>query len=264
MMVAESFFRITPLWTLSLLLFLAMAAAREIGIWVRRRVGAARSGNSGNENYILSAVLGLLALLVAFCFSMALDRYEVRCGLVVSEANALSTSYQRTALLDDSTRLRGLLVEYADARLTYGLNGGEVQNAARQKADQLRPQIWAETVRLVEPGRQTPLVDFILSPLGNAFDLAQSRKSALDAQMPILVLGVLTIYFIAAAAVLGYASAEAARRDRAILLALFGLFALVLGVILDLDRPREGLIPIPQGAMMETVKAMRAQFELSQ
>ncbi|MDR2189528.1 MAG: hypothetical protein LBE62_16020 [Azonexus sp.] len=259
-MIAEKFFWDTPLWALSLLMFLMMAAARELGVWVRRRAGAARAGSSGNENYILSAVLGLLALLVAFSFGMALDRYEARCKLVVSEANALSTAWQRTALLDDAGHLRRLLLDYAGARLDYGLTGGEAQDAAARQAEQLQPQIWAEAVRLVEPSRQTPLPAFALTPLGDAFDLAQSRKAALEAHMPVLVLGALAIYFIAAAIVLGYASAAVAKRDRVILLALFALFALVLGVILDLDRPREGLIPIPQGAMIDTVTVMRAQF----
>lgn len=260
-MTADTFFWNTPLWVVSILLFLAMAAAREIGVWARHRAGASRKGSTGNESYILSAVLGLLALLVAFSFGMALDRYDARCKLVVSEANALSTTWQRTALFDHPEQLRGMLLDYADARLTYGLTGGETQETAARKTNQLQPQIWAEAVRLVAPNRQTPLPAFTLAPLSDAFDLAQARKAALQAHMPALVLSVLTIYFIAAALVLGYASAEVAKRDRVILLSLFALFALVLGVILDLDRPREGLIPIPQGAMADTVQMMRAEFD---
>ncbi|MDR2220233.1 MAG: hypothetical protein LBE24_06590 [Methylobacillus sp.] len=260
-MTADTFFWNTPLWVVSILLFLAMAAAREAGVWARRRAGFAKAVSTGNESYILSAVLGLLALLVAFSFGMALDRYDARCKLVVSEANALSTAWQRTALFDHPGQLRGLLLEYADARLAYGLTGGEAQELAAQKAEQLQPQIWNEAVHLIEPSRQTPLPAFTLSPLSDAFDYAQARKAALQAHMPALVLSVLTIYFIAAALVLGYATAQIAKRDRVILLSLFALFALVLGVILDLDRPREGLIPIPQGAMTDTVQMMHAQFD---
>jgi hypothetical protein len=58
--------------------------------------------------------------------------------------------------------------------------------------------------------------------------------------------------------VLGYASARAEARHRVASFALFGLFTLALGVILDLDRPREGLIDLPQGAMVDAVALMRS------
>jgi hypothetical protein len=199
---------------------------------------------------------------VAFSFGMALNRYEARRELVVTEANALGTAYLRTAVLDDPARLRRLMLQYAEARLTYGRIGGGAVKAARaaaDEADQLRPQIWAEAVRLIAPSRETPLAGFVLSPLDAAFDAASERKAELQARMPLVVLGTLCAYFVAAAAVLGYASAHAEARHRVASFALFGLFTLALGVILDLDRPRGGLIDLPQGAMVDTVAMMRSQ-----
>src|SRR6478735_9623096 len=52
------------------------------------------------ESYLVGGILGLLALLLAFSFSMALDRYEERRHLVVKEANAIGTAYLRAQLLD--------------------------------------------------------------------------------------------------------------------------------------------------------------------
>lgn len=258
-MTAEMFFREAPLWSALFLLFVAMGLAREFGAWARRREGrvARTEGGATDEGYIVSAVLGLLALLVAFSFGMALNRYEARRELVVTEANALSAAYQRTALLDDPARLRRLMVAYAMDRLTYGENDDRAA-AAEQRADQLRPQVWAEAVRQIDPSRDTPLAGFILSPLGDAFDAASAREAELKARMPLVVLVTLSVYFVAAATVLGYASARAEARHRVASFALFGLFTLALGVILDLDRPIGGLINLPQGAMVETVEMMQA------
>jgi len=160
-------------------------------------------------------------------------------------------------VLDDPAKLRRLMLRYTLARLAYGQVGGSAQ-AAELAADRLRPQVWAEAVRLVAPSHETPLAGFILSPLGEAFDAASARKAELQARMPLAVLVTLTAYFVAAAAVLGYASAGAKARHRVASFALFALFTLALGVILDLDRPRGGLIDLPQGAMVDTVSMMRS------
>jgi hypothetical protein len=257
-MTAERFFREAPLWSILLLLFLVMGVARELGAWARRVEGRIprKEGGATDEGYILSAVLGLLALLVAFSFGMALNRYEKRRELVVTEANAIEAAYQRSALLDDPAALRGLMLQYAQARLEYGEVGGEAP-AAEREADRLRPQVWAEAVRQVAPSRDTPLAGFILAPLDEAFDTASERKAELQARMPLVVLVTLSVYFAAAAAVLGYASERAQARHRVASFALFGLFILALGVILDLDRPNGGLIHLPQGAMADTVAMMR-------
>lgn len=255
----ERLFREAPLWSALLLLFVVMGLAREFGAWARRREGRVvrNTGGATDEGYILSAVLGLLALLVAFSFGMALNRYEARRELVVTEANALGTAYLRTAVLDDPAKLRGLMLQYARSRLAYG-EMDEDWPAAERDAERLQPLVWAEAARQVGPSRETPLAGFILSPLGDAFDAASARKAELRARMPLVVLVTLSVYFIAAATVLGYASAHAEARHRVASFALFGLFTLALGVILDLDRPADGLIGLPQGAMIDTLAMMRS------
>ena len=75
---------------------LAIFVAAEIG----RRVGllAARQKQE-NISTIEGAILGLLALLIAFTFSMALSLYEVRRDAVLNEANAIGTTALRARLL---------------------------------------------------------------------------------------------------------------------------------------------------------------------
>jgi len=46
-----------------------------------------------------AALLGLLALLLGFTFSMALTRFDTRKELVLEEANAIGTTYLRARLL---------------------------------------------------------------------------------------------------------------------------------------------------------------------
>ena len=68
---------------------------------------------------IVAATLGLLAFMLAFTFGMAASRFEERRQAVLSETNAINTTYLRAALLPDpmSGDTRNLLREYVDVRL---------------------------------------------------------------------------------------------------------------------------------------------------
>ena len=264
-MSTEWVFQNAPPWLLLLLLFGSMALASELGGWLhkRARLRATDAIDKEAEGYILSGVLGLLALLVAFTFGMSLSRYDVRRELVVKEATALTTAYLRTSLLEEPGRLRALMHQYAQVRLEFGLTGGERGRAADRKALAMQPIIWAEAVKLVQPARQTPLPQFVLAPLNEAFDTATARRTALAARLPGNVLLTLVLYLIASAALLGFAVAGANWRLRVATLALFALFSLALGVIIDLDEPRRGPVPVPQWAMAETVRLMAGEFPLT-
>ena len=91
-------------------------AATEIGRWL-----GARAGDRGGDEVstLEGAVLGLLALMIAFTFSMALSRFEGRRDAVLNEANAIGTTALRARLLPapQSTETLKLLREYVQVRL---------------------------------------------------------------------------------------------------------------------------------------------------
>src|SRR5262245_54435690 len=99
-----------PLWEIGLFLIGGMFLAGLLGAWSRRRFerrgGDEKEEGSGQEGYVVSAVMGLLALLVGFTFSMAIDRFDTRREHVLTEANAIGTTYLRTQLLEEPHRAR--------------------------------------------------------------------------------------------------------------------------------------------------------------
>jgi len=80
-------------------LFICMLLAMEIGFRSGRRRQAYATEAITQANAVLAAMLGLLALLLAFTFSAALQLYEDRSHTVVAEANAIATTYLRAHLL---------------------------------------------------------------------------------------------------------------------------------------------------------------------
>ncbi|MEO8308709.1 MAG: hypothetical protein ABI616_11795 [Pseudomonadota bacterium] len=74
--------------------------ATELGFRLARWRGATvdEAGKS-HVSSLQGALLGLLALLLGFSFSMAISRYDTRRSLVLEEANAIGTTYLRAGFL---------------------------------------------------------------------------------------------------------------------------------------------------------------------
>src|SRR5215469_14965767 len=105
-----------PIWPIGVALLALLTGAFFLGRFMHRR--ATRRGrvrqNTAFDGFIVSAVLGLLALLLGFTFSLAIQRFEERRQLVMQEANAIGTAYLRAQLLDSPhrERLSRLIVDY--------------------------------------------------------------------------------------------------------------------------------------------------------
>ena len=93
-------------------------------------------GKSEREDFdtVLTATLTLLALIIGFSFSMAVNRYDQRKNYEEAEANAIGTEYARADLLpaDDAMKLRELLRRYVNQRISF-YRGDEPQSNDAQK-----------------------------------------------------------------------------------------------------------------------------------
>lgn len=250
----------TPLWLLTPLLFLSLMAAWETGRRLRRRLARNANGEAAEHDYILNGILGLLALLVAFTFGLALDRYDARRELVVEEANAISTAEMRVRLLDapQGARLAGLFRQYADTRLRYGEAIAAKKPPLRAASLALRARITAETLAALQPIRTTPLAAMITPAVNDALDIGVTREATHASRIPTAVLAVLVVYALVSAGVLGSALDAAGRRNRGMSALLFLLLTMAIMVILDLDRSQEGFIRISQEPLAQLVDGFAA------
>lgn len=247
---------------------IAVLVAFAVGYWLHSHsfgVGKTSSLEQSQEGLIVSGVMVVLGLLLGFTFSLALDRFEQRRMLVVTEANAIGTSYLRAQLLDepDRTRLSQLLVAYTDNRIELGSEPSSSERKALvQKNDQLLTQIWAA----VSAALDTPKGKSLSTPLTLTFneliDLDTERKVARTASIPGLVLLMLYVFLIVTAGVVGFVLSG--RRPRVMALVMFSLFWLAMTIIADLIRPTAGTILESQQPMLMTQKLLeqpRADFD---
>ncbi|WP_338645221.1 hypothetical protein [Novosphingobium olei] len=245
-----------PLMLVGSGLLLAMIGSYGLGSVLHGVLLRGRPDTSTNdESYVLSGVFGLLALLMAFGFSLAIGRYETRRELVTSEANAISTMASRLSLLDEAQRAALLtpLATYARARAQSGLIDDDTrwEKAAREAAlqcDGFGKRLFA-TLRSMPPDTRGPS---LTQAYNDMCDVATARHAARKARLPAEVLLLLALYCCAGATMLGYTLAGTGKRHLLASAIFFALLSSAFVTILDLDRPRGGAILVPQEEL-ETV-----------
>ena len=88
------------------ILFVFMVLAIEAGYRIGGRTQSLVNESTKTQiNAIQASLLGILALLLGFTFSLSLQRFDSRSEAVVNEANAIGTTYLRAQLLPSACLL---------------------------------------------------------------------------------------------------------------------------------------------------------------
>lgn len=233
--------------------FLAAAeGGYRIGERVRRRAGSSEVPEMGTT---VGGLLALLGLLLAFTFGMAGERFDRRKTLVVEEANAIGTAWLRTDLVPEPerTQARDALRQYAQARLDAV--DFSKRDAALARSEQLHGTLWASTVAAAAAS-PTPTVALFVSAVNEVIDMHARRvTAAMRNPIPPAIFSTLYAVAILVLGVLGYARGLTGDRSAVATAILSLVLGVVIVLILDLDRPYEGLLTVSQQAIQE-VRAM--------
>ena len=100
-----SFIYNTPAGIIVLILFILMMISNLVGYQLKLYYNKKTSGLLPDEpTSAEGALLGLLALLLGFTFSMSSSRYDTCRQIIVEEANDIGTAILRADLYPDSIR----------------------------------------------------------------------------------------------------------------------------------------------------------------
>jgi hypothetical protein len=198
------------------------------------------------------ATLGLLAFLVAFVTSMAVSRFDSRRQLVIDEANAIGTTWLRAGYLDEPyrTEIRQLLRDYVDVRVH--LPSLVTLAEVRARSEQIHGELWARAEVLARQNQGSTVAALFISSLNDTIDLHTKRVIALTAgRLPETILIGIFLVALLAMALLGFQSSFHGKRSAIALVGLVLVFSLLILLIIDLDRPGEGLLRVSQQAMID-------------
>jgi hypothetical protein len=202
----------------------------------------ARSRLTGVE----TAIFGLMGLMIAFTFSGAAARYELRRQLTVEEANAIGTAYLRLDLLPAASQpaLRDRFRRYVTARIAVYrvLPDIETSNAQAAIATTLQQEIWTGVLAaLKEAPPQATIV--VVPALNQMIDITTARAIAALTHTPKLIFSVLLILGLVCSMLAGYVLAYTNTGNvRLHVVAFAVVVTLTIYLIFDLDYPRFGII----------------------
>jgi hypothetical protein len=254
------FFRLSSL-ELGLLLFAVVLGMTLLGILAGHRLRDKADILREPVGVVQAALLGLVALILAFGLTMAVGRYDSRRAAVVADANAIGTTYLRAQTLRDPIRTRSLaeLRRYTDASiaLSEAVPGSADARAAIAEGARLQRSLWRLAGEALAGSPRDSAPRLYVETLNEMIDQQTVRVSALNNRVPTAVL---VIEVVGAAVGLGLLALYLAILSRGVVaVVLAAAFVSVLLLItFDLDRPTRGLVTVPDTPLV----ALRASMEL--
>lgn len=247
-----------PLWTILPLTVALALLSVELGYrFAQYRQRGDQQVKESSLGGMVGGTLGLLAFMSAFTFGLAASRFESRRQVLLTETNAIGTTYLRTAMIPEpmGTESRNLLREYVDVRLK-GVQQPDQLAQALARSEELHNQLWAQAVAATEKER-SPMTSIYVQSLNQVIDTHATRLLALRSRVPGVIWIVLYLLGFLVMLLIGYqAGLGDSRRSFAAVALILG-FSLVLYLIADLDRPGQGTLEVSQQSMIDLRNSMK-------
>jgi hypothetical protein len=230
----------------AVLLFLLLAS--ELGFRLARRVHPGGEAPASEVSAIQGAVLGLLALLLGFTFSLAMARFEARKELVRNEANVIGTAYLRSELLPEPQRdhVARLMREYLETRFELQRRGFARQalGAIHLHSGKLQAQMWNDVMTAAKAAPDSEMMSLVVSSMNELIDTHGLQMAAVRSRVPISVFMLLVGVAVASLGLTGYASGPHHRQSLVLNVVVSVLITAVVMLIFDLHRPSRGIITV--------------------
>lgn len=239
------------------ILFILILLSIEVGnLFGKRYHKKTGEDIKSQTNAIMGGVFGLLALLLGFTFSIALNRFDSRTEAQIEEANAIGTALLRTALLPEPYHIEGdqLLQQYVDVRLeliNVDLTKVVERRRLLRKTEKIQDAIWATATAAVEIDPRPVTTGMFITALNKMIDAQEKRNTIQEQHVPEPIFLLLFLVFIAAGALMGYAKGLSKNRSRIPTTIFIFLITLVVFIIIDLDRPKRAIIKVSQASMLD-------------
>lgn len=247
-MLCDALFFSLSSWAVALIIFAVVASVTAAGVLLGRHLREHHETLREPFGVMQGALLGVVGLILAFGLSLAVGRYEDRRAAVVSEANAIGTTYLRAQLVAEPARTRSLtlLNRYTDLalRVSKEVPNSPSMNRTVAAEDLVQRRLWALASQALSVAPIASAPRLYVDSLNTMIDQQTVRLSALNNRVPGSVLALEVIGAALALGLLGLYLSVLGRGLWPMALATL-LVTMLLLVTFDLDRPTRGLITIP-------------------
>jgi hypothetical protein len=248
-----------PIWAVYLgtvaLVLVAAEVGFRIGLWLQRRDPSAEA--TPLTGVVVGGMLGLMAFLLAFSIGIVIGQQNGRKEMVVTEANAVGTAYLRAGFLGepDRTASRDLLREYVDVRLGAAADQALFESAL-SRSEEIHGALWAIVEHNVEQAQEPEIMALFVDSINEVIDVHTLRLAAVDLRLPRVLGMVLYAATVLSFLLVGVASSSDGKRDPFAILLFALAFVAVFMIVIDLDRPQQGLLTVSQTALSDLLRQM--------
>ena len=249
---------------LGLVCFALMLIASETGFRLGRRSGHHNPKDAKSQHLTVEAgILGVLGLLLGFTMSMGLTRFEIRKHVVLEEAQAIGAAFLFTQLLpvDEGKEIADLLRAYTDVRIR-GKDAHDFYEritATRQESGRLQEAFWRRAIAYGQKEPNVVRAGLLLQSLKEVIELDAARWMAFQDHVPAMVIFAIAIVGLLAVMTVGYTFGLSGLRQPFSICMLSLAVTLVLAIIVDVDRPREGFIRVSQQPLIDLQNQLRSR-----
>jgi hypothetical protein len=241
---------ITKAGPYALSMLIGMLVCMELGRrWGARWLAHDKEDTISGLGLAQGAIFTLYGLLLAFTFSEATSRFDLRRELIAEESNAIGTAYLRLDLLKPESQpaMRQQFREYLDSRLEVYRRMPDVVAAEAElvRSGKLQEGIWARAVADTRLEGAHPEAGKLLLPAVNAMiDITATRTMAARIHPAPIIYKLLFLLALICSLMAGYGMAGSKKRNWLHTTAFAVVTAASVYVILDIEYPRAGLIRI--------------------
>ncbi len=232
-----------------LIVLVPILLGQRYGIWRIKNTPDLQNAPVGS---VVGAAFGLLAFMLAFTFQIAAGRYEARKELLLEEVTNIRTTWLRAGVVPEPIRsdTRKLLLEYVELRVEVASNPSII-NSMMFRSQQILDVLWESVEQLAELDKSSEMYSLYTTSVNDLVDNYNHRVTmTLEYRIPSAILGVLFIITFLSMLALGYQFGISGKGSFRINVLLAIVFALVMFLILALDRPEVGLAKLNQKPML--------------
>ncbi|WP_440904468.1 hypothetical protein ACMZOO_16925 [Catenovulum sp. SX2] len=252
-MLGEHFLYSLSSISIVLVLFALLLLFNQLGYWLGQKYKGDDDGDiKALTNAVQTSTLGLLALLLGFTFSMSMQRYDQRNQAMIAETNEVQNLVLQVQLLPEphQQQLLPMIQHYVEQRLELGqidITRFDERAAYQAKVKQTQQALWKAAAKLA---KHTDIdMSAVSKQLQLVFESYNKRNALLMMHVPEVVIYLLFTVFVSAFCILGYSSGLASKRIIIPTTMVMFLITMIVFIIIDLDRPKRGLIKVNQDSM---------------
>ena len=145
--------------------------------------------------------------------------------------------------------------EYVEVRLSAESDPAQYESV-KARSEEIQMQLWSIVEKNVEAGRETPIMALFVGAINEVINVHRLRVTEVEIRLPRLLGIVMYATIILSFLLVGIARSSDGKRNLVAILLLALAFVAVLIIIVDLDRPQQGLINVSQVALSDLLGQM--------